>query len=201
MNACAKCGVATISTQIVPIYDADILGAPFKVYLRDAVRVELCDGCGAVRNTAIPDPEGLLYTISLCRALHSRKLTGAEIKFMRNVMGWKATKLAEELAITPEHLSRVENGHVPLSITTEKLFRFYAILHPGVTSTHEPVTKEKALEIFKDAASDVMEMIKAFKIESSWSIDKPLEFHFERRSARTGAESDDGRWKPEKHAA
>lgn len=42
-------------------------------------------------------------------------LNGAEIKQARKDSGIKAKDLAATLGITPEHLSRVENGHSPVT--------------------------------------------------------------------------------------
>ena len=209
MNHCTGCGGASVRTEVVPEYDADILGAPFKVYLRDAVKVEICTSCEAVLSTTIPDPEGLFYAVSFERALHPRKLVGAEIKFLRNVMGWKAKKLADELGITAEHLSRCESGRLPLSMTTEKLLRLYVILQPGGASEAKfTIAKERALAIFKDSAGDLIEAMNRFKIEAGWKAEEPLVFHFERRRLHEasglgpdGEDGKDGKWKPEKYPA
>lgn len=203
MSHCTACVGAAFDTRIVPEYDADILGAPFKVLLHDAVKVEVCITCGTVLNTAIPDPEGLLYAISFSRALHTRKLVGAEVKFMRHVMGWKGKKLAEELGITPEHLSRCENGHAVMSPPTEKLFRLYSILLPKEIS--EPRAEAKVRAMLQDAVDDLIKAMNGFKIEATWGTNEPLVFHFQRcRLTQTGEEgpgSDDGKWRPEKQAA
>jgi transcriptional regulator with XRE-family HTH domain len=189
MNKCAACAGASVKTKIIPKYDADALGAPFKVYLMDAVKAEVCSSCGKILNTGIPDPEGLLYAISFERVMHPRKLVGAEIKFLRHIMGWKAKKLADQLGITVEYLSRCENGHVVMSVTTEKLLRLLAVLRPGPPDEDKtPEAQEKVRDIVEDALRDLVRKMSSFQIESSWIAGDPLEFHFYRRAfpARTG---------------
>lgn len=201
MSYCTSCIGASIKTEIVPDYDADILGAPFKVYLREAVKVEVCTNCGAVLNTAIPDPDGLMYTVLFSRALHPRKLTGNEIKFMRNLMGWKAKKLADELGISPEHLSRCENGHTPMSETMERLFRILAVLNPQCSTEPKTELTDKVRKIIKEAIDNLAERLKSFKIEATWAANEPLEFHFYRRRPENADGlsdgDDDGEWEPE----
>ena len=41
---------------------------------------------------------------------------GYEIRHAREVRGMKARDLAAAIGISPEHLSRVENGHRPVTV-------------------------------------------------------------------------------------
>jgi DNA-binding transcriptional regulator YiaG len=205
MNKCPDCPTASVKTTVVSTYDADILGAPFKVYLWDAVKVVTCSSCGSVLNTAIPDPEGLMYAVAFSRAMHPRKLTGPEIKFLRHVMGNKAKKLAEDLGITVEHLSGCENGHLAMSETTEKLLRLFAILRPGSPDEKTPDAREKVMDIVVDSVRDLVKGMRSFKIESSWVAGDPLEFHFWHRvpidAGGLNPDGESGKWKPDKQAA
>src|SRR5690349_20948601 len=96
-------------TRVVEAYDADLLGAPFKVTVLNAVSERWNPETGVVLETTIPDLNALLKAVAQARAFHPRKLDGADIRFFRQVNGWKAKKLAGMISVTPEHLSRCEN--------------------------------------------------------------------------------------------
>lgn len=98
------------------------IGAPFKVILVDSVRQKVSDS-GEILETSIPNMGGLLKEVALARSLCDRKFLPTEIKFVRKAIGLKAAEIANLLGITPEHLSRCENGDRALSVAAEKLLR------------------------------------------------------------------------------
>jgi transcriptional regulator with XRE-family HTH domain len=175
-----------VKTAVVPAYDAVGLRAPFKVILENAVKVETCTRCGAVLGTYIPDMEGLFYTVVFARALEPRKLTGAEVRFMRKAMGWKATELVKHLGISAEHLSRCENGTKVMALSTEKLFRLYALLR----------TPDKAAlkELDLGTVFDLIE------VKPVWDEAEPLVFYFLRRPVVAAERVDeiDEKWRKDK---
>ncbi|MEM9211801.1 MAG: helix-turn-helix domain-containing protein [Pseudomonadota bacterium] len=75
----------------------------------------------------IPDVPQLLLVVLVKRLTIPRKLSGAEIKFVRKVIGLQQKDLAKRLNVTVEHLSRCENGGPPLSPQGEKLLRAVAV--------------------------------------------------------------------------
>lgn len=167
MVKCTHCGGTDISQSVVPAYEADGLGAPFRVVLEHAVKIDTCVKCGNVVGTYIPDMEGLLHAVVFSRALEPRKLGGPEVRFMRKAMGWKAKDLAKHLGITAEYLSRCENSQKVMSLGIEKLFRIYALLR----------TPDKAA--LKEL--NLSELFDLIQIDSLWDITKTLVFHFVRR--------------------
>ena len=175
MENCTKCKEGAVQTSVVAAYEAIGLGAPFRVILENAVKVETCFTCGAIQGTYIPDMEGLFHTVVLARALEPRKLSGAELRFMRKAMGWKAKELAKHLGISVEYLSRCENDLKVMAPTTEKLFRIYALLRTPDRSALEEIDLSKLFDIIQ--------------IEATWDASQPLKFHFVRRCvpARAGA--------------
>ena len=108
-------------------YEAENLGTPFKVILKNSVRQKLNDK-GEVEKTIIPNPKGLLHQIAITRLIHSRKLSGADIKFIRKSLRIKAKELAEMISVTPEHLSRCESNDRVLSPGLEKCMRLSIII-------------------------------------------------------------------------
>ena len=167
MAHCTGCGRTGVTTKVLPAYKAVGLGAPFEVILEGAVKVDTCVACGATLGTYIPDMEGLFHAVVFSRALEPRKLTGAELRFMRKAMGWKAKDLAKHLGVTAEHLSRCENSSKVMAPATEKLFRLYALL--------KTPDKSALAELDLSAVFDFIE------INATWDVTKPLVFHFVRR--------------------
>lgn len=182
MVNCTSCGGAGVETKLVSTYDATGLGAPFKVILEGAVKVSVCTSCTAKLATYIPDMEGLFHAVVFARSLEPRKISGAEIKFMRKAMNWKAKEIAKHLGITAEYLSRCEAGDKVFSETTEKLFRVYALLR----------TPDKSAL----AEIDLTALFDLIKIDTLWDASKPLVFHFVRRPI-TQHETGDGKWRKE----
>jgi DNA-binding transcriptional regulator YiaG len=181
MISCGGCVCPKVETRLIPAYEADLLGAPFRVMLEDAVREEWCSSCNTKLKTTIPDLDGLLRAVARTRALCSRRLTGAEIKFFRHAMGWKGKKLAASLGLSPEHLSRCEHGTKQLSVPVEKWLRVFVL--------HKVVSKEVRERVDIDEILDM-------KILPVWDVGNPLELHFYRgrlnKSERT--EGNDAEW-------
>lgn len=182
MANCTSCNRASVATKIVPSYEAAGLGAPFKVVLEHAVKVDACTKCGATLGTYIPDMEGLFHAVVFSRALEPRKLTGVEMRFMRKAMGWKAKELAKHLGVTAEHLSRCEGGTKVMAPATEKLFRLYALL--------QTPDKEALNEL------DLSEVFNMIEVRATWDVSKPLVFHFVRRPTPAEQANEDGdKWR------
>lgn len=134
------------------------VGAPFKVALINSVRQKISKS-EEVLETIIPNMGGLLKEVALARALCNKKLLPAEIRFLRKSIGLKASELATLLGITPEHLSRCENGDRALSVAAEKLLRIiilkrrfdYAAIREKIGSCIEKdVIATDKMEKFRD---------------------------------------------------
>jgi len=95
-----------------------------QVVLADAVQQVICDKCGAVLRTDIPDMPGLIAAVCVVRSKEKLKLKGEEIRFLRKTAGWTATKLAQELNTAEETVSRWENGVIVIGDPNERIFRW-----------------------------------------------------------------------------
>ncbi|MEI9983483.1 MAG: hypothetical protein WDN69_09920 [Aliidongia sp.] len=104
------------------LYLAKSLGAPFKVYLADGVEI-VTEPSTNKEITKIKDLPGLLAAVVQARVLHTRKLSGQDLKFIRSALQLKAQAVASALDLTPEHYSRCETGPRTMSAATEKLYR------------------------------------------------------------------------------
>ncbi len=121
MKPCQNCGSRTIRNETLPEWHDDLMGV--EICVLDAIIQQRCAQCGQSRGITIPNLPGLIAAVAVVRAINPVKLGGAEVKFLRRALSWKAKELAEKLNITPEHLSRVENEAKVLSEQPEKYLR------------------------------------------------------------------------------
>ena len=179
----------TVESRLVHEYNADLLGAPFKIVLVDSVTEEYCSATGEKLKTVIPDMSGLLRKAAFYRAIMPRKLVGEEIKFLRNAISYKAKQMADALEMTPEHYSRVENGSKRLMPDTEKLLRVIAI------------TKMFEDKIVSSALLKNMSQLLNLKIEGAWDPSEMIELRLEHRKQEeqeetVGPANDNADWVP-----
>ena len=92
------------------------------------IPVHRCPRCGA--ETAVFPRIAQLHRV-MARELAGKAgpLTGDEVRFLRKGAGLSASRFAALLGVTPEHLSRVENGHyASLGPAADRLARAIALL-------------------------------------------------------------------------
>lgn len=187
---------------VLPEYVAEHLNAPFKVVLKNSVR-QIIDDCGNVEKIVIPNPRGLLKQVAITRLLFPRKLSGADIKFVRKSLKIKAIELADMLGITPEHLSRCESGERVLSPGVEKCMRLSVILDNfklPEEAEEACVSNEKIrlkIEEFQEAIRRLQEVIRGMPISSVYDHEEQLELHFYIRrdsSQQSSADDDEEDW-------
>jgi DNA-binding transcriptional regulator YiaG len=116
---------AASSSAVAGRYCADVIGAPFKVYLADGYTITQRLGEEII---SIKDLPGLIAAIVQARVLHPRKLSGADLKFIRIALRMKSKTVADALELTPEHYSRCESGPKSMSAATEKTYRAFVFL-------------------------------------------------------------------------
>jgi DNA-binding transcriptional regulator YiaG len=94
------------------------------------VRYWTCRTCGA-QAAEIPAPEQLMDVIAEILVMKPGLLSGPEIKFLRKRAGKKASDFAQLIGRTPEHLSKLETGALPVTEPLDKLIRLsYGLLSP-----------------------------------------------------------------------
>ncbi|WP_430911118.1 hypothetical protein [Methylobacterium sp. sgz302541] len=197
------------SVRVVPQYNVDTLGAPFKVTLASSAIVEN-DPVTGEEIVTIPDVVGLICAVVRCRVLHPRKFNGEEIRFIRNSLGVKARSLAEFLDMTPEHFSRCEAGARTMSVLSEKhlrLFAFFATFHRDPQEVLSRVEEVAELELKEHKAQPVMEkfvhLFFSMKIQTMFDPKDEIHFNLVRRARDLNvympsrATSDDCEWSPE----
>jgi DNA-binding transcriptional regulator YiaG len=173
------------SPHVVDQFEATDMGAPFKIILKDCVKVVTDDKTGEILKYTIPDPDGLLRMVVLNRILHPRKLFGADIKFLRKAVGVMQKDMAKSIGLSAEHMCKCENGSLPIASASEKLLRIFlfktAIKHHKINDS-----KVRAkIENFLDEIFDQVEPVSAHDVEDE------LVFRFYRSPRERHADNDD----------
>jgi transcriptional regulator with XRE-family HTH domain len=115
---CTSTRVEKLATLEEPFHFTDC--GLSNVYLV-GIKYFVCE-CGSVV-AEIPAAKQLMQLIARDIVTSPRDLTGKELRFLRKRLGKKATEYCQYLGFTPENLSRVENGKLPVSIQAQKLAR------------------------------------------------------------------------------
>ncbi len=137
VSRCVKCrgtGLPVVSH----VFRATVAGVPFE----RTVRVQKCSNCGEAYL-----PAGALADFELSAAValvRAGVRTPEALKFMRKAAGLRAADLGELLGLTPEHLSRIENGKVPLDKRTVALVG--AILEDKVAGSTRTIDQLRAID-------------------------------------------------------
>ena len=155
----------------------------------------------------IVDVVGLIGAVVRLRVQHPRKLSGAEIKFIRDSLSVRAISVAKFLDITPEHFSRCENGGKVMSASSEKEFRLAAFLatlleEPECLFVEYAERRTDACDLGEDPEEKALKFVKAFlsmKIEPAYDVDEePLKFQLARGKIQNitkgSQDSDDDEW-------
>lgn len=195
------------SVRVVPAYQVDTLGAPFRVTLVDSVEIRF-DETGK-QLTHIPDFVGMIHAAVRCRAAHPRKLNGSDIAFFRKALGIKARNLAEYLDVSPEYLSRCEAGAKVLSSATEKMLRLFVFvasfvkfpdeLLEGIREASES-QKPSTRRAEDNLADEFLQYFLTLKIQSVFDATDELHFELKRKCTRDEGvspscdETEDGKW-------
>jgi putative zinc finger/helix-turn-helix YgiT family protein len=107
---CERCKTAMVGrrTTLDAPYEYSISG--LKDVFLYGIRAWRCVQCGA-EVPEIPRIAELHQVMASALAQKPGELSGDELRFLRKSAGFPAAKFAMLLGISPEHLSRVENGH------------------------------------------------------------------------------------------
>ena len=76
-----------------------------------------------VSGITVPDIPGLESAMAIARVLNDFKLNGMELRFLRRAIGMKAIDIADFLDVSPETVSRWENGKETISTNSERILR------------------------------------------------------------------------------
>lgn len=128
MDVCTECGSNRMKSVLLPEYETEI--GEIKVRLLGAVTREVCENCEDA-TVEIPDLERLIKMVAVMRALLPFRLSGADVRLMRQSLNMNGRQFAEAMELQPETVSRWERGERGIGGYSEKLLRHNvcALLH------------------------------------------------------------------------
>src|ERR1019366_7390172 len=115
-------------THVLDRYEEKLMGLPYPITLINAAEEVTHPKTGEVLGVTVPDAEELAAAVSLALCFMPLRLSGAEIRFVRRVMGMTGQELAAAVEMSPETLSRWENGKQEVGGWADKAIRMAAIL-------------------------------------------------------------------------
>jgi|GEM_PF-1384923 len=145
-------------THTLDRYEERLLGLPYPVVLLNAAEEITDPDTGEVLGVAVPHAEELAAAVALALCFQPFRLTGAEVRFIRRVLGMTGQELATAVEMDPATLSRWEHGKQPVGEWADKALRMAAVLRlqdraPGfshnpsdVVSIH-PAARPDGLEL------------------------------------------------------
>ena len=105
---CTECGQAGLESMAPTLYHYKMSGLD-NVYLKGGVLEFICPRCG-VRSTSISNLIGLHKAIAGSLALAKRRLSGSELRFLREQLGFSAEELASLVEYSEEYIRKIESG-------------------------------------------------------------------------------------------
>lgn len=124
-----------------------------------------CPACGE-EEVSIPDVEGLQSALARWLAEQPARLTGAQVRFLRKVMGWSGRAFALLISVTPETVSRWENEKEPIGVIAERLLRVL------VTQKIQPITDYEAFERWMCRLAEASTSAQAADATVCWQLDQ-----------------------------
>lgn len=113
---CTNCGQSKMTARQEARRYADLPGVTVVATVRH------CEACGE-ELVGYRNIEGLNRAIARALAFKHSRLLPAEIRFLRTYLGLASKDLAKTLRVAEETVSRWENGHSLMEVTTELLLR------------------------------------------------------------------------------
>jgi transcriptional regulator with XRE-family HTH domain len=115
-------------TRVLKRHEETLMGLPYPVILLDAAEEITHPKTGKVIGIAIPDSEELAAAVALALCFMPVRLLGAEVRFIRRVMGMSGQDLAAAVEMDPATLSRWENAKTEIGAWADKAVRMAAVL-------------------------------------------------------------------------
>lgn len=112
--------------------------------VRVQTEVARCSKCEEYE-VLIPNADGLHRAIARSVLAKTERLSGAEVRFLRKVLGWSGTDFAEHMGTTAETISRWENGTAAIGPQADRLLRLMVM-------SRDPVEDYRKLDLLKTVA-------------------------------------------------
>lgn len=160
MTKCVECGADRVT-----VARREDHRMPPGVVLEGVV-VERCEACGEEYYT-FPQPEGVERALTRHVLNLRRRLTGAEVRYLRMRFGpeLEAKDVAALLGVAPETFSRWENGHMPIGVQSDRALRLLLAQEKG---ERIPLDVLRAAEASAPETADEIRM--RFDARAGWLI-------------------------------
>lgn len=126
MNKCVECG-KDMETR----HEDRALDDLPEVTIAD-LAIEHCPACGATEEVW-PEMEPMYRALAAAIIAKPYRLTGAEVRVLRNVLGWTAVELAAHLGVSSSQVSRWENDREPVGPIADRMLRAILALREGMS--------------------------------------------------------------------
>lgn len=143
MANCAHCSSENVQITAIKKSDLEALDIPVAIEGINKVKCADCDS----DDILVPDLSGLIAAAALSLASMPYKLNANEIKFCRKALGYSSKRLAEELDIAPETVSRWENEKQPIGAAQERILRMKLVSELGPKAQDIPMSLEEILSL------------------------------------------------------
>jgi putative zinc finger/helix-turn-helix YgiT family protein len=134
---CPECGNAMRVKQETVSFEKTV-GVPGVWIVTDVAR---CPKCGSYE-VIVQDLDGLHRAIARTVINKEGRLSGAEIRFLRKLLGWSGADFAEHMGTSAETVSRWETDSTPMGPQADRLLRLMVL-------TREPVANDDKLDMLK----------------------------------------------------
>ena len=115
-------------THVLDRYEETLAGLPYPIIVLDAAEEITHPKTGKILGIAIPDAEELAAAVALALCFLPTRLCGAEVRFIRRVVGMTGQELAAAVEMDPATLSRWEHGKQDVGGWADKAVRMAAVL-------------------------------------------------------------------------
>ncbi len=136
---CMQCGTRMRSARENHRYDASGLAGVTLV----GVEVVRCPKCEEYEVT-IPRIEELHRLIALALINKPARLAPVEIRFLRKHLGWSGKSFAAHMGVSPETVSRWEQGQDRMGVSADRLLRLMVV--------HVQPASDYSLDVLKEVA-------------------------------------------------
>ena len=115
-------------THVLDRYEEKLVGLPYPVTLVNAAKEVTHPRTDEILGIAVPNSEELAAAVALALCFMPARLIGAEVRFIRRVLGMTGQELAAAIEMDPATFSRWENGKQDVGAWADKAVRMAAVL-------------------------------------------------------------------------
>ena len=159
---CPECGVKTKKSKAD---NYQYLESGLKNVYLSKMNVWVCEACGN-EEVEIPHIEVLHREIALLLVTKKGKLNTSEFRFLRTYLGLSGKDFALRSGVSPETVSRWENGKIQIPVSIDGLLRHMSVLN----KKNHDYSVENLTEIL--ASRRTLKKIRLNHRSSGWKVHK-----------------------------